>query len=31
MHKWVDQFATEPKSLFIQNIGQILKFTTSLH
>jgi len=31
MHKWVDQFAIEPKFLFTQNLGQFLKITTSLH
>ncbi len=31
MHKWVDQFAKEPKSLFIQTSNQILEITTSLH
>jgi hypothetical protein len=31
MHKWVDQFAIEPKFLFTQNNGQILEITISLH
>jgi hypothetical protein len=31
VHKWVDQFALEPMSLFIQNFGQILEIITSLH
>jgi hypothetical protein len=31
VHKWVDQFATKPKSLFIQNNGQNLEITISLH
>jgi len=31
IHGWVDQFATKPKSLFIQKNSQILEITTSLH
>jgi hypothetical protein len=31
MHKWVDQFAIEPKSPFTQNHGQHLEITTGLH
>ncbi len=34
MHEWVDQFATQAKSLFIQNFGQFWKLqllSTSLH
>jgi hypothetical protein len=31
MHKWVDQFSVEMKSLFIQKHGQIFEITTSLH
>lgn len=31
MHGWVDRFAIEAKSLFIQNSGQILEITISLH
>jgi hypothetical protein len=31
MHGWVDQFAIEPMSLFIQNNGQILEIITILH
>jgi len=31
MHEWVDQFATQPKSLFTQNCGQILKITTLVY
>jgi len=31
VHEWVDQFTTQPKSLFIQNFGQNLEITTSLH
>jgi hypothetical protein len=31
VHEWVDQFASQPKSLFTQNFGQILEITTSLH
>jgi hypothetical protein len=31
VHEWVDHFATQPKSLFIQNFGQILEITTSLY
>ncbi len=31
MHGWVDQFATKPKSLFIQKNGQNLEITISLH
>jgi hypothetical protein len=31
VHKWVDQFAIEPKSLFTQNHGQNLEITTNLN
>jgi hypothetical protein len=31
MHKWVDQFAIEPKSLFTQNHGQNLEITIIIH
>ncbi len=31
MHEWVDQFATQPKSLFTQNFGQNLEITSSLY
>ncbi len=31
MHGWVDQFAIELKSQFIQKSGQILEITTSLY
>jgi hypothetical protein len=30
MHEWVDQFTTQPKSLFTQKICQILEIIISL-
>jgi hypothetical protein len=31
VHKWVDQFAIDPNSLFTQNNDQKLEIITSLH